>query len=49
MGLILNWTHQLVVYTGDVNVLGGNIDNKKKNTETFIGCSNEVGLEVKLR
>jgi hypothetical protein len=33
--LKLNETHQLVVFADDVNLLGGNRDTIKKNTETF--------------
>jgi hypothetical protein len=33
MGLNLNGTHLLLVYAGDVNLLGGNIDTTKKNTQ----------------
>jgi hypothetical protein len=38
--------HQLLVYADDVNLLRDNVDTIKKNTETLIGASNEVGLEV---
>jgi hypothetical protein len=43
VGLELNGTHQLLVYADDVNLLGGTI---KKNTQTLIDASKEVGLEV---
>jgi hypothetical protein len=33
VGLKLNGTHRLLAYTDDVNLLGGNIDTIKKNTE----------------
>jgi hypothetical protein len=43
VGLRLNGTNQLLAYTDDVNLLG---DNIKKNTETLIDASKEVGLEI---
>jgi retron-type reverse transcriptase len=44
VGLKLNGTHKLLAYANDVNLLGDNIDNIKKNTETSIDFSKEVGL-----
>jgi hypothetical protein len=44
MGLKLTGTHQLLVYADDVNLLGDNIDTIKKNMETLIDASKEVGL-----
>jgi hypothetical protein len=38
--------HQLLAYTDDVNLLGDNIDTIKKNTESLIDPSKEVGLEI---
>jgi hypothetical protein len=39
-------THQLLVCADDVNLLDDNIDTIKKNAETLIDTSKEVGLEV---
>jgi hypothetical protein len=44
--LKLNGTHRLLVYADDVNLLGNNIGAIKKNAETLIQASKEVGLEV---
>jgi hypothetical protein len=45
VGLKLNGTHQLLVYADDVNLLGDNIGIIKRNTQTLIDASKEVGLE----
>jgi hypothetical protein len=44
-GLELNGTHQLMVCVDDVQMLGQNINNIKKNTECLLQISNGVGLE----
>jgi hypothetical protein len=46
MGLKLNGTHQLLVYADNVNLLGVNTGNTKKDKETLIDSSMEFGLEV---
>jgi hypothetical protein len=46
LGLELKLTLKLLAYADDVNLLGSNIDTIKKNTETFIDASKEVGLEI---
>jgi hypothetical protein len=46
VGLKLNGTHQLLVCADNVDLLGDNINTTKKNTETLIDTSKEVGLEV---
>jgi hypothetical protein len=48
VGLKLNGTHQLLAYADDVNLLGDNIGTIKKNTESSIGASKEVGLEINI-
>jgi hypothetical protein len=46
VGLKLNETHQLLAYADDVNLLGDNIDTKKKNRETLTDASKELRLEL---
>jgi hypothetical protein len=45
-GLKLNGTHQIVVYADDVNILEGSVHTIKKNTNTLLDASKEIGLEV---
>jgi hypothetical protein len=47
-GMEFYGTHQLLAYTNDVNLLGDNIDTIRKNTETLIDASKEVGLEINM-
>jgi hypothetical protein len=48
VGLKLNVTHQLLAYADNVNLLGDNIDTIRKDTETLIDTSKEVGLEINI-
>jgi poly(3-hydroxyalkanoate) synthetase len=41
--LKLNGTRQLLVYADDVNLLDDNTDTTKRNTQTLIDASKEVG------
>jgi hypothetical protein len=45
-GLKLNGTQQLLVYADDVNILGGSVHIKQKNTEALLVTNKKIGLEV---
>jgi len=45
-GLKLNGTHQLLVYSDGVNILGGSVYTIEKNAEALVVASKETGLEV---
>jgi hypothetical protein len=49
VGLKLNATHQLLAYVDYVNLLEGNTDTIKRNTETLTDASNEGALEINYR
>jgi hypothetical protein len=40
--LKLNGTHQLLAYAGDVNIMEGNIDTVKENTDALLEGNKEV-------
>jgi hypothetical protein len=44
--LKLNGTHQLLVYTDDVNIFGGSVHTIKENAGAFIVASKGIGLEI---
>jgi hypothetical protein len=44
--LKLNGTHQLLVYTDDVNILGRSIHTINKNTKDVVVASMEIELQV---
>jgi hypothetical protein len=44
--LKLYGAHQLLVYTDNVNILGGTVHTVKKNTEALVVASKQIRLEV---
>ena len=42
----LNGTHQLLACAGDVNILEGSVQTLKKNKETLVVVSKEIGLDL---
>ena len=45
-GLKLNGTYLFLVYSDDVNILGGSVLTINKNAEALVAASKETGLEV---
>jgi hypothetical protein len=45
-GLILNGTHQRLVYDEDVNIVGENSYATQRNTKPLLDASKKTGLEV---
>jgi len=45
-GLKLNGTYYLLVYTDDVNILGGSVHVMKKNTDALVVAIKEISVEV---
>jgi len=48
-GLQLNTTYQILVYAGNVNLLGENINTRKKNKEALLVTSEVVGQKINIK
>jgi len=46
-GMKLNGAHQLLAYADDVNILGARVHTVKKNAETLVVATKEIGLRSK--
>jgi len=44
--LKLNGTHQFLVYSDDVNILGGSVHTVNENAEAVVVATKETGVEV---
>jgi hypothetical protein len=42
----LSGTHQLLVYADDIKMLGYSVNIIKENTETLLGASRDIVLEI---
>jgi hypothetical protein len=42
-GLKLNGTYQLLVYADDVNIMGGRVHTRRKNTDGLVAASKRLG------
>jgi hypothetical protein len=46
VALELNGTHQLLVYTDNVNLLGDSVNTIKENSEILLEAGRNIGLEI---
>jgi hypothetical protein len=48
IGLELNAIYRLLVYADDVNLLGDSVNTIKENSETLLGFSRDIGIEINI-
>jgi hypothetical protein len=46
IGLELKGIYQLLFYADDINLLGDSVNEIKENSETLLGASRDIGLEI---